>query len=1251
MGAVNFVLIVTAIISVALTSIIPVLIGIVYSLFIITNKKNENKAVSRETIERLEKKIESLEILYQIHEKNRDKTWDNSMALLERRISELESHINIKPSEVREDKVFDVQNAVVSPLAEKDGNLKDVPLPETVKPDLEAVPVKSKPVSEKKAEPEVAPVVVPAVEQKEAVAAKEPVYSPGEMAVGFRETALEKKIRELWANVQHQFIENWTGILGSIIMVMGVGFLGGYTALKVEPVYRFVMLVGASAVLLGLFFFLNARAKWLRLALWLRSSAGAIFLFACLGSGGIEELKWIENPLYALALLCLGIAVNLYLGYIGGSQVFASLHVTLSLAALSAAPAASLTLTVAAVVSLFGIALTYREKWQYHLILTISLFFGYHFYWYLRIGSADMTRPQHLIGIITVVAVSLLAILVHYRSLYKTEGFERLPFFIHFVTWVYFGIGLYVHSMGSIWKPLIIAAGSAAAFMLARRAKRIGIPWLYVTDTLMAQAIALAAFFSLYRLDVQFIFVAGLMFVETLVFLVVMIKSKEELLIKIGTVIKLLLGLMLLVTVFMTSGQTEFAVMQRHLLTLAVCVVAIGAYFLFLLNKQGKGTAGTDEIGETGFHWLPVSYYFAPFFYMATTLYACTVDWQWKWIVLAAMSVISYLVFRPARVRGLKYLYRTGAMVAQVIAMMAILMLENRGIELHFIFGGMLIETLAFQLLMIKEKEDLLRRIGTVLMVLAGSLLIVRTLDNLTFQDETLLYQHFGTLLAGGLATVLFHVYALKKIGESFDAVRYTSSAQADDILNISFSGLLTGVTMLAAGIHSYRIPWAVYLLVAAGVLLTILTHQLKSDGLGIGMMVFITGIHFAGWSHMDVTAEKGAALTGLFLYGLPFFALSFTLTKKPIVEKWTKYIKAFGIYLFTAHLVVTTLHLFSRVSEFLPGISWLVISVVLLESACYLRKKYGDGMVERGEADRYLLYAGYMVIVVFLVRHLGMHLRDLQTVGGISLRLLTSLAGIVTFIYWALRPLPQREGQGKSREYLHPLLLELVLWFSILTVAVEVNYKWFPLVWLAMAFFLLLAGRNFEGMISRIRFYSLMFYWASTVYTAVVPALESVNGTMRWNGKTGLICIAAILVQFVYIALTHRIPFLKSLQFPKSLPFLPPLAAVIEKKKNLWIHYPLFFSAAFFLYQTFDKSILTLLWVVECFLIFLLAVVLKENLFRYLAMTGLGLSMIRLVFYDLAKSDTLTRALVFIGVGVLMLTVNSVYNKYKERF
>jgi uncharacterized membrane protein len=44
------------------------------------------------------------------------------------------------------------------------------------------------------------------------------------------------------------------------------------------------------------------------------------------------------------------------------------------------------------------------------------------------------------------------------------------------------------------------------------------------------------------------------------------------------------------------------------------------------------------------------------------------------------------------------------------------------------------------------------------------------------------------------------------------------------------------------------------------------------------------------------------------------------------------------------------------------------------------------------------------------------------------------------------------------------------------------------------------------------------------------------------------------------------------------------------------------------------------------------------------------GLCIVRLVFFDLKESTTITKALVFVGVGLLMLGMNILYRKYKDR-
>ena len=272
----------------------------------------------------------------------------------------------------------------------------------------------------------------------------------------------------------------------------------------------------------------------------------------------------------------------------------------------------------------------------------------------------------------------------------------------------------------------------------------------------------------------------------------------------------------------------------------------------------------------------------------------------------------------------------------------------------------------------------------------------------------------------------------------------------------------------------------------------------------------------------------------------------------------------------------------------------------------------------------------------------------------GVSprLRLVVAIAAVFIFIYWALRRLPERENSGRLHQYLHPLFLELIVFFSVLTVIVEVDSRWFPLIWIITALSFMLAGRSLRGETSRIRFYSLLFYWASAVQVAMIPGIVAeMNGNTPWYVNLGIIDTVVIVLQFIYILLIHKLPFLEDVTFPRLLASLTEVSNFINRRKNPWINYPLFISVAIFLYQSFSRAILTLLWVVECFFIFISSVILKENHFRYVAMTGLALALLRLVFYDMAKSNTLTRALVFIGVGVIMLVMNSIYNKYKDRF
>ncbi len=77
----------------------------------------------------------------------------------------------------------------------------------------------------------------------------------------------------------------------------------------------------------------------------------------------------------------------------------------------------------------------------------------------------------------------------------------------------------------------------------------------------------------------------------------------------------------------------------------------------------------------------------------------------------------------------------------------------------------------------------------------------------------------------------------------------------------------------------------------------------------------------------------------------------------------------------------------------------------------------------------------------------------------------------------------------------------------------------------------------------------------------------------------------------------------------------------------------------------------MTLLWSAEAFVVFVLSAVLRESHFRYMALGAMGACLLRLVMLDMARTDLGVRGLVFVGVGLLLLGMNSVYSRFRARF
>lgn len=1110
-----------------------------------------------------------------------------------------------------------------------------------------------------------------------------------------------KKSRAL-SQWEKTIIENWTGILGAIILVAGIGFLGVYTALKVEAFWRFIMITAVSGVMLALFFVLKRKEAWLKLALWLRSSGGATFLFGCLGAGHIPGLQWIQGSDAAMALLLLGIGTNLYFGYAGGRQSLASLHVVLSVVTLAVAPQSMTTLIIAAAVTTFGVLLAFRSlRWDQHLLITLISFAAYHLYWYVS-GDGHHAYHEKLTGIICNIIVGITAALVHYRKEYESKIFERLPFTVHMVNWGFMGLGAYLNSVQSPWRTVVLSIAALAAFALARRAQRLGVAWLYTTDTLIAQTVAMLAMLSAYSIVMDGFIITALLFAEVMIYVRVIASENELFLRRVGLVLLHGLGAILVVWGIQTADFGDLTQLHAHAAALLASLILATLFHLETRSHWGEGfdspqLYGVDKTesgqqlsilgiliglmaGVVVFHVSHDQWFELACMALLGSLFYIRQRWQCAGmavglvIALLAMGLLSwsgrwdqthsefweellhvapmiglgwFVLLRRKQDQRVRWLYLTESLTAQFVAILAIMSARALFSDGLAIIALVFAEVMLYVWVVAKDEQSVLRKVGYLLLYgLAGGLALIGA-SEVDYDNQALLYRHATILFASAVIGAGFHLVSVQRWGENFEGVSLTVSKRTDSVVPVSVFGLLVGLLLTVVALHVILESWfEVAALVVLGSLLY-MRSRWQSTGFAVGLAGATLACSALSWNHLMDDASIGGweKLRHLF----PLIVLSGVAIRWSYLQAVSSFIRWPGIYLLGAQLASGVYFIFNPLSPLITGVAWLLLSLGALESANWIGIKFSDRGVEGGQPERYILHLGYAYIGGFLVRHVLVDLQAEAYLGGLHARLLIECFAIgVALYWWAYKPGQQFE-QFAMWNRIQPLFLEGALGVFITLVLVEIPQTWHAIVWATTAIALLFLGRD-EPSSSRLRAYSLILSWVTAVHVAAVSS-TLVTPTVRWYEESWLSGASAIMLLFVYLWQTSQRLCLEGVSFPSALSSLMPWVERINRNKHIWIYYPVVGCVAIYLYAGFDKAILTLLWVMEAFGVFVLSVALKEQHFRYMALTGLALCLLRLVAYDLAQSDTLTRAMVFVGVGFIMLLMHSVYNKFRSRF
>lgn len=344
-------------------------------------------------------------------------------------------------------------------------------------------------------------------------------------------------IRRHWERVEAAFSENWTGILGTGVVVAGVTFLGIYAAIQLAPFYRFLLTLGAAAALGGLSWAVSGRTGWEPMSQWLRAASAAVLLFACAASGGLPGLglQWIEAPLPGLGLLLAGLVVNLLMAWVSRVQTFAALHVVLSLLPLLLVPASPVSMTIGTAVATLGMMLALRTRWDVHIGAVLTTYTVFHVGWYLRMEGLAEAPSLRVIGFACAALVVVTVLILHYQNADTSEVAAPLAVAVHIGTWGLYATAALVYAHDLRVGSVGLAGGAIVAWFFGWRAKVARVPWLYLCDVLLGQGLAVGAIACAIGLaSDQRLLGPAIIFAECVLFLTVLLEDADPLLTSVG---------------------------------------------------------------------------------------------------------------------------------------------------------------------------------------------------------------------------------------------------------------------------------------------------------------------------------------------------------------------------------------------------------------------------------------------------------------------------------------------------------------------------------------------------------------------------------------------------------------------------------------------------------------------------------------------------------------------------------------------
>ena len=1082
--------------------------------------------------------------------------------------------------------------------------------------------------------------------KKEVLIEPEPTYEI-ELEIEPKKPIIEKPKEEVspfyvfLKKAEKQFADNWTGILGTAIMVLGIGYLSIYTALQVAPLYRLFILWLYSALLMGTNYFLSKKIRWRKTGLWFRSGGASLFLFSCFGASQIPALVFTTNMSVGYGLIGLGIALNLYIGYIIKQQTFLSLHVILSMLVLCVIPEKLLiTLLLAAITSAVGILLSYKEKWEYHILIVIFSFALFDLWFNLSGNTLNPTENR--IAIMGIVLVGGSCLLMQYRNVYANSLFEKAAFITHLVNWILFATGLLLHATGSKFKSFIFMAVAVLCLLLALNARKKKIYWLYHLDGIIAFALCALGIVLLNDWQVGIDRILSILYVLIVLCLVIVHQQKEVLLHKIFLGINNFFAFILLLLYLLMMNKTIPSPSEPSLLASAL-TVAIIAFGIPLLTAFKKNLAkvddiyGMDNLSLNGLlsivfsvlafcYWdsfFSFSYYFALLFMALIWCFAKqkldTKSFDLGRLAFLVLSILCgcYLIAVQEKT-NLDWVYLLGLGTVIAYNWRLKLFFNDSSLIRHIaVFGfNMALALFIFKYLKTYDVAPIM------------ALLVVAVLNHeflwfniqkksLTIQNQTALYLAYCTFVALSSTILLIKSFEL----------------QTTDIFICCLALTIVELYVLFAGkwrskTENNATGWQEFSYINSELVLfnfllfgfSCLATEYIAVFLGAIAVLAYYGFQkfaeFKYYNNYSFVLLVGSMMTTIYLvltpiagvnqnllYGSQALSILFSVLYSYMQYKNTEEkTNQFNIvFPYIQNLWVLVLLFLQLKTEWLP-VAFMAVALL----------NYGLITAKITKTNRYFVPAICALAIIISLFYSLTHFKTFDWVDW-TLQVWSFGLGVLTISFMS------KDEENPEIKTIYQIVLNL--WMSVIMLS-QLDHKFLPVFWAVTAIvnlYLYYKKTNNQKNIS------LIYYLLANIHLGVLSFVYYESSFLYIY-----LLIFMLLGGYIYLAYKWIGSF---------------------EHKNSFLVFPATLSIGCFLFLTFDKGILTFFWILESLGLLILGVLLKEKYFRYVSLSLVGICVVRLMFFDLSNSNFLIRAMVLVGVGVVMIVMNTIFKKYKHRF